>query len=136
MGGSVEHDPRFNTFDDRKAHEDELEDVINAWTRERDRWNLTQELQAAGIAAFPTMTTRDIIEDQHLNERGFIERLPHPVVGARAHGGIPWRFTNRPNGVAKAAPCLGADTDRLLQDILGLGDDEIAALYNDKVIGV
>ncbi len=39
--------------------------------------------------AFPSFTVRDVIEEAHHEARGFIERLDHPEVGARAHAGIP-----------------------------------------------
>ncbi|MEM7278323.1 MAG: CoA transferase [Pseudomonadota bacterium] len=114
------HDTRFKTLAARKANEDALEARITEWTCGQDRWALTRALQAANVAAFPTLTCQDIVHDEHLNTRGFIERLPHPEVGVRAHAGIPWRMHQRPNGVAKAAPCLGEDTVTVLRDLLGV----------------
>jgi crotonobetainyl-CoA:carnitine CoA-transferase CaiB-like acyl-CoA transferase len=129
-------DSRFATLAGRKQHEGELEVRIAAWTKALDRWAVTTELQDLRIAAFPAFTPRDVVEDKHLNERGFIERLAHPEVGERAHTGIPWRLTNRPNGVSAPAPCLGADTDRHLRDILGMNEETIASLYQAGVLGV
>ena len=57
-----------------------------------------------------------------------------PEVGVRAHTGIPWRFRNRPNGVERPAPCLGADTDELLEQVLGYSVDAIQALQADQVL--
>ena len=39
----------------RKRNEDELDQIITQWTQSRDRWEITQLLQRAGVAAFPTM---------------------------------------------------------------------------------
>ena len=77
-----------------------------------------------------------MVEDPHLNARGFIERLEHHEMGARAHTGIPWLFQRRPNGVERPAPCLDADTDRLLKEILGFGDARLAELRARGIIGV
>jgi crotonobetainyl-CoA:carnitine CoA-transferase CaiB-like acyl-CoA transferase len=121
-------DPRFATLAGRKRHEDALDQRIAAWTALRGRWMATRELQALGIPAFPSLSSRDVIDDAHLNARGFIERLAHPEVGARPHTGIPWRFERRPNGLRGPAPCLGADTDAVLREILDLDADAIAAL--------
>ena len=82
------------------------------------------------------MTTADIVEDPHLNERGFIERLEHPEMGRRAHAGIPWLLDRRANGVQRPAPCLDADTDRLLGEILGYGKKRLADLRARRIIGV
>ena len=127
-------DERFATLASRKQHEDELDAVVSAWTGELDRWYVTGLLQARGIAAFPSFTCKDIIEDPHLNARGFVERLEHPEVGARAHTGIPWRFAERPNGVRMPAPQLGGHTDEVLRDVLGLSDGEIDDLRECGVL--
>ena len=82
-------DHRFDTLILRKEREDELDELVSAWTSTLDRWFITGVLQEAGIAAFPSFTCQDIVEDPHLNFRGFIERLNHPEVGKRAHTGIP-----------------------------------------------
>ena len=129
-------DQRFATIAQRKAHEDELETLIAQWTSQSDRWEITHTLQELGIAAFPTMTTEDIVNDSHLRARGLIEHLAHPEVGPRAHTGIPWRLDRRPNGVQHPAPCLDADTDRLLAEILGYSGERLAELRAEKIIGV
>ena len=128
------NDPRFHAAKDRKAHEDELEKLITAWTEQRNKWDVTRDLQAAGVAAFPSMNSKDLAEDRHLNERGFFSRLPHAEVGVQTHTGIPWRLTNAPNGVQAPAPLLGADTDAVMRDLLGYSAQEIAALKEGQVL--
>ena len=128
------HDDRFDTLALRKEHEDELERIVADWTRGLDRWYVTGILQAHGIAAFPSFTCKDIIDDAHLNARGFVERLEHPEVGVRAHTGIPWRFAERPNGVRMPAPQLGGHTDEVLRDVLGLDEGEIEDLRSNGVL--
>jgi len=130
----LEADPRFESPAARKTNEDALEEVVEAWTRNRDRWQVTAMLQSAGVAAFPTFTCEDIVEDPHLNARGYIERLPHPETGSRGHTGIPWRLARRPNGVRFPAPCLGADTEQVLRDVLGYDEAKIAALSAADVL--
>jgi crotonobetainyl-CoA:carnitine CoA-transferase CaiB-like acyl-CoA transferase len=127
-------DDRFRTLSERKDNEDELEQIVASWTRERDRWDITNQLQQQGIAAFPSLSCQDLVEDRHLNERGYIERLDHPEVGARAHTGVPWRLRQRTNGVQMPAPCLGADTDNVLAETLGYDEGTIAELRNSGVL--
>lgn len=127
-------DERFATLASRKTHEDEVEQIVADWTRGLDRWYVTGLLQARGIAAFPSFTTKDVIEDPHLNARGFVERLEHPEVGARAHTGIPWRFAERPNGVRMTAPQLGRHTDEVLRDVLDLSASAISDLRANDVL--
>jgi benzylsuccinate CoA-transferase BbsF subunit len=118
-------DPRFRTARERKAHEDELEQLVATWTSQRDRWDVTRSLQAVGVAAFPSMSGKDLVEDAQLNGRGFFARLPHPIVGTQTHTGIPWLLTNGPNGVRSPAPLLGQHTDEVLHEVLGYGQEKI-----------
>ena len=127
-------DPRFRHFPDRKRNESELEEELAGRTRDRERWELSRALQARGIAAFPAMTSEDLLSDPHLEARGFLVTKVHPEVGTRKHTGIPYSLRRRPNGVRKAAPVLGADTDAVLSEVLGYSADEIRALSESKVL--
>ncbi len=121
-------DGRFATLAGRKAHEDELEALIGAWTASRDMTEATKTLQAVGVAAFGSLSAVELERDPHLAARGVIERLEHPVVGPMAHIGVPWIAHDGPNGVASPAPTLGQHTDEVLRDYLGLDAAEVASL--------
>ncbi|HEY2107439.1 MAG TPA: CoA transferase, partial [Candidatus Binataceae bacterium] len=127
-------DPRFKTAAMRKQNEDALDRIIEAWTAPRDRWEITEILQAAGVAAFPSLGARDLVEDPHMKARGYQVQLPHPVVGARIHAGIAWKMSETRCRVRKAAPVLGADTDSILNELLGYSVDEIENLRQDEVL--
>jgi crotonobetainyl-CoA:carnitine CoA-transferase CaiB-like acyl-CoA transferase len=127
-------DARFRTASDRKKNEDELEQLLTTWTVQRNKWEVTRTLQAAGIAALPSMNSKDLAEDPHLNERGFFARLPHPEVGVRTHTGIPWLLTNALNGVQAPAPLLGQHTDQVMREVLSYSDQDIARLKEEKVL--
>ena len=127
-------DPRFASEVSRKQHEDELDHALAEWTSSRDRWEVTRVLQAVEVAAFPCMTTRDLVEDEHLQARGLFEALDHSQVGRRVHAGIPWRLANGPNGVRAPAPLLGADTDSVLGELLGYAPERIQQLREDKIV--
>jgi crotonobetainyl-CoA:carnitine CoA-transferase CaiB-like acyl-CoA transferase len=121
-------DPAYRTTAARKEHEDELEDVVTAWTSARSPEEATVALQAAGIGAFTAATNRDVADDPHLNERGFLVELPHPEVGPRKHVGVPWRMSASDCRVRAAAPCLGVHTDEVLREVCGYSEAEVAGL--------
>ena len=127
-------DVRFCTAPARKANEEELDQILTAWTATREKWDVTHLLQEVGVAGFPSMSGKDLIEDPQLNARGFFERLPHPEVGTRTHMGIPWRLTHAPNGVRSSAPLLGQDTDQVMGEVLGYSSEEIARLKDEQVL--
>jgi crotonobetainyl-CoA:carnitine CoA-transferase CaiB-like acyl-CoA transferase len=127
-------DSRFRTARGRKQNEDELDRLLTAWTESRPKWEITRTLQSTGVAAFPSMTSKDLLEDPHLTERGFFVRLPHAEVGVRTHAGMPWLLTHTPNGVRAPAPLLGQHTDWVMRDVLGYADPEIARLKDERVL--
>jgi crotonobetainyl-CoA:carnitine CoA-transferase CaiB-like acyl-CoA transferase len=127
-------DSRFATAPARKAHEDELEAILSAWTVERDPREITEQLQAAGVAAFPVQDCRDLVEDEHLAARGFFVRLPHPEVGVRTHAGIPWRFSDTALAVRRPAPLLGGDNEQIVMEIIGRSREEYDRLTADGVL--
>jgi benzylsuccinate CoA-transferase BbsF subunit len=127
-------DARFKTAELRKKNEAALDQIITAWTRERDRWDVTHTLQAVGVAAFPSMGNKDLAEDPHLTERGYLVRLEHPEVGTRIHAGIPWKMSGTPCAVQKAAPLRGADTEEVLKSMLGFTLDRIEQLRKTEVL--
>jgi benzylsuccinate CoA-transferase BbsF subunit len=118
----------------RKAEQDALEQRIADLTAARDRFELARALRDAGVAAYPSMTAKDLVEDPQLATRRFFERLPHAEVGRRVHSGIPHRLRRRGNGVRSAAPRLGEHTEAVLSKVLGLSAGEIADLRDAKVL--
>ncbi|MBI3801143.1 MAG: CoA transferase [Deltaproteobacteria bacterium] len=127
-------DSRFATLTARKQNEDALEEFLNAWTATCTAEEVTAKLQGVGVAAFPALTNKELAEDPHLRSRGFFVELPHHEVGARQHAGVPWVFSDTPCQVRRAAPCLGQDTDDVMQRVLGYSAQEIAGLKEREVL--
>jgi crotonobetainyl-CoA:carnitine CoA-transferase CaiB-like acyl-CoA transferase len=123
------NDPRFAAFAARKAHEDELESIIEAWSVNQNAAQAAQMLQEAGVAAFVVADNKYLSEeDEHLKVRDYFVNLPHPVVGVKQHCGIPWKMSGTPVAVRAAAPTLGQHTDQVLTEVLGLSAAEVASL--------
>ncbi|HEY8489890.1 MAG TPA: CoA transferase [Dehalococcoidia bacterium] len=120
-------DPRFATFEARKAHEAELDALIAAWTAEEEPFALAERLQAAGVAAGVVARAEDLFQDPQLAHRGFFRRLPHPEIGEHAVLTQTFRIEGVAAGPARAAPLLGEHTHEVCREVLGMTDEEIAA---------
>jgi benzylsuccinate CoA-transferase BbsF subunit len=127
-------DARFASAAMRKRNEDELDRIITQWTRERDRWETTEILQRAGVAAFPTLGNQDLAEDRHLIERGFIVEHDHPEAGRRQHSGICWSMSGTRARALSRAPMLGEHTAEVLQSVFGYSADEVERLSEQGVL--
>ncbi len=132
-------DPRFATATARKAHEDELDYLIAAWTGSRDRYEVMHRLQAAGVAAGAVRTTRDLFADPQLLARGFFEWVDHhdrdPALGVRPYVGRPWRLSRTPGGIRRRAPGLGEHNRAVLVGLLGQPGEALTAWTERGVIG-
>ncbi len=127
-------DPRFATLEARKANEDELERIVEEWTIQQDPFEATKKLQEAGVAAFPPLCNKELAEDPHLAARGYYVEKEHPVVGVRRHLGIPWRMSETPCEVWRAAPVMGQDNEYVFRTLLGLSQEEVNRLREMRVI--
>jgi crotonobetainyl-CoA:carnitine CoA-transferase CaiB-like acyl-CoA transferase len=126
-------DPALATLDGRLARRTELDERLSRWTRARDADAAATELQAAGVSAMTVQNGDDHRADAHLAARGAIVTVEHADIGAERHAASPIRFSRTPQAAARPAPLLGADTRSVLQGLLGLSADEIAALVTDGV---
>lgn len=127
-------DARFKTATLRKQNEVALDEIITAWTSTQDRWDVARKLQAVGVAAFPSLNAKDIAEDPHLKERGYLVELEHPEVGKRKHAGVPWKMSGTPCAVKSPAPIRGQDTEQVLKSLLGYTSDRIEQLRKNNVL--
>ena len=127
--------PEFADAADRKRNEAGLDAAISAWTKTRDRWQITDELQAAGVNAFPSVTSHEVwTGDAHFEAIGMLERPHHPLTGDRVVPGVPWRLRNGPNGLRRPAPLLGEHTVEVLTEVLGYAPDAVEVLIDRGVV--
>ena len=127
-------DPRFRTPELRKRNEAALDAIISAWTRTRERWELTRDSATRRSRRVSNPQQPDVGTDSHLRARGFLVEREHPEIGRRTHAGIPWTMTGTPCHVRATAPLLGADTDSILSNILGYSMEQIEQLRATGVI--
>jgi benzylsuccinate CoA-transferase BbsF subunit len=128
------HDARFATNAARIQHRKELDDIISTWTEQYDHYEAMRHLQAAGIAAGAVLSTGEFVEDEQIKTRGFMERFDHPVAGEKLYPGVPFKMSETPGYIHRPAPCLGADTEHILKNILGMSDQEIKQLDDAGVL--
>jgi len=115
-------------FRERAERRIAIDEALAAWLRPQAADVAATELLRAGIPAAALATSLDLLESNHLNERGFWE-----AHGAGVLPGLPWRASfGRTSG---PAPELGADTEAVLREVLRLSSDEIAALRNSGALG-
>jgi len=128
-------DPRFATRDARLANADALDAEVNAWTGEREAFDVMDAMQAAGVAAGVVQNVEDQYErDAQLAARSFFESIEHLQKGRVTATGIPLGLTATPARTGRAGAVIGEDNDDVFGDLLGMSEDEIRALVESGAI--
>ncbi len=127
-------DETLVTVEGRRARHDEIDAWISEWTSTRDANLAMAELQAEGVAAGVVADNQRVIEDPHLNARGFFPTVNHKSVGRHVLADVAWRFSRTPGAIRRAAPQLGQHTDYVLRELLGKSEEEVAALHASGIL--
>ncbi len=125
---------QYPTHDLRAEHHDAIDAAIGAWTASRDADEAMTTLQQHGVAAGVCADNRRVVNDPHLNARGFWPEVQHSSVGPHIIAGEAWNYSRTPAAIYAAAPALGEHTEYVLREVLGKSDEEIAALHAAGVI--
>ena len=105
-----------------------IDDALAIWLRPRAAAAAAADLTRAGVPAAALANSVDLVNSEHLKERGFWDRH-----GAGVLPGLPWRASfGRTSG---PAPQLGADTEAVLIEVLGFSAEELARLRQSGALG-
>ena len=120
---------------ERRACEDELDAIIETWTKARPAEEAMNALQAAGVAAGVVRVPGDLDKDPHLQARGFWHRMDRPFIGPHWQSSAAWREGPNAYPVRRAAPTLGQDNESILTGMLGLTESDLSRLAAVDIIG-
>ncbi|MGD9754056.1 MAG: CaiB/BaiF CoA transferase family protein [Acidimicrobiia bacterium] len=122
-------------IEERARRHDELDTLIGAWVRDRDAQQVMEVLQEAGVPAGRVLDSGSVLDDPHLNRRGFWVYLPHPRMRRHKQFRCTWRFVEANPQLRRHAPLFGEHNAEVLGGVLGLSDDELAELAEQRIIG-
>ncbi len=127
-------DPRFATNPKRNENYNELRPILaeRFLTRTAEEWQAI--FDEAGIPSGPINSVDKVVTNEQVVAREMILEVKHPTAGDTRIPGIPIKLSRTPGEVRMAAPVLGADTEKLLQEYLGLGPEQVADLRDKHVI--
>jgi crotonobetainyl-CoA:carnitine CoA-transferase CaiB-like acyl-CoA transferase len=124
-------DPRFMTRGDRLRHADELDRVIEDWTRSRTPRAAMESLQEAGVPAGAVQNVEDLRHDPQLAERGFFQRATDGDEGL--FPGMPFRLSRAQARVRSRGPHLGEHNVEVLGHWLGRPPQEVRPLRAEDI---
>lgn len=137
-------DPRFAISFERLKHQDELDELVAEWTRQRSAGEVMEALQAEGVPAGIVSQGQDLYESAHLEARDFYRETRYytaerdvPAARWQAGTGTGWSSPLRLSGTPAefgGYSNVGEDNDYVFGEMLAMPSDQIQKLTDDGVL--
>lgn len=127
-------DDKFKDYASRYRHGELVNALLTEWMVDHNKEELYHQGQAAGVPFAMVLTAKDLLESEHLKERGFFVQVDHPSTGEIKYPGVPYKFSETPCHVERPAPLLGEHNEEVLVNRLGYPREELPRLGMASVI--
>lgn len=119
----------------RLENRHDVNEIVRDWAGSLTREEVLQRCFAAGAPAGPLNTIADIFGDRQFHARQNLVAIEEEDVGETVivPSVIP-RLSETPGQIKHLGPRLGAHTTEVLRDLLGVDEEEIEQLRNQRVI--
>jgi crotonobetainyl-CoA:carnitine CoA-transferase CaiB-like acyl-CoA transferase len=132
--GELAADARFSANKARVANRVELIERLNAVTRTRPTAAWISALEKAAVPCGPINAIDAVFADPQVQARHMQVDMPHPTTGSVSLVANPLRLSETPVTYRTAPPTLGAQTEQVLTQRLGLSAQDIDRLRAAGVI--
>lgn len=126
-------DPRFTTRHERANNATIVTDAMRALLANLTMKEAIAHFTHHDVVAAPVNTIAQAAQDPHPWERRAMVEVPDFLAGSIAVSGDFWHFSRTP-AVVGSTPRVGEHNQEVLGGLLGLSEEEIAALYENNVI--
>jgi crotonobetainyl-CoA:carnitine CoA-transferase CaiB-like acyl-CoA transferase len=132
----LEHDPRFDDAEKRRAHWGELRKIVDAWLGTFPTSDdALRALAEARIPCAPVLHPAEVVASAHLAVRQFFPAVPHPGRGSVRVTASPYHLDGEPVlPRGGAAYRVGEHTRSVLGDLLHYSTAHIEGLVQSGVV--
>ena len=127
-------DERFARTKDRARNMDEVDALVEAWTRTLTKAEIFAIAQSAGMICAPVQTLEDVVNDPQLLARGTLAWAEDKWGEQSLKFHTPIRFKGMQTPGVPDMPSLGAHSESVLLEFLGMDADEVARLRDAQAI--
>lgn len=126
---SLGENPKYRTNDLRVANHESLRHEIEEWTMTRGKDEIVRLLNDSRVPSCPIYDIKEASEDPHISvAREMVVGVEQPGLGKVRLQGNPVKMSLTRPSPRGPAPELGADTEEVLRELLGLGPEEYKRL--------
>ena len=119
----------------RIKYHDDIDKTLNKLTSQYDKFQLMHLLQKNFIPSAAIMNEREIVDNEHLNTRDYFIKIDHPIAGEHSYPKNIWEFQYIKDPLFKRANIYGENNEEILGSILGIKQQEINEMWEEKIIG-
>jgi crotonobetainyl-CoA:carnitine CoA-transferase CaiB-like acyl-CoA transferase len=127
-------DPRFSDNRARRAHADELDQLIEEWMSKHPISDVMEIMESYEVAVAPIYSVKDVFEDPHFRARESIIKVPSEELGEVALNNVIPKMSLTPGSIRWPGPSLGKHNEEIYCEELGLSKEELEALKKEQVI--
>lgn len=128
------NDDMFGDYTGRYKHGELINALLTEWLVNHTQEELYHKGQAAGVPFAMVYTSKDLVDSEHLKERGFFVEIDHPKTGKVRYPSSPYRFSETPCQVMRPSPLLGEHNEEIFARRLGHRQEELSKLGAAGVI--
>jgi formyl-CoA transferase len=127
-------DPRYATHSARGANQQELDALVESWTRTLTTRDVLAAMDEHGVPAGLIYRAPEMLQDPHFQAREAIVTVPHPDFGELRMQNVAPKLSETPGSVRSPSPEIGQHNDEVYLDLLQLGRERYDELKSRKVI--
>jgi len=130
----VTSEPWFGSGTERAQHADLLDGYVSEWISARDAEDVIAAFTAADAAIAPVYDIADLFDDPQIRHRDTFTSVADPDLGPVRMQNVLFRMSKTPGSIRHTGRALGADTDQILRDDVGMDPIAIAELRRRGVV--
>ena len=130
----VADEPWFATGAGRAENVELIDEYMADWIGERSLDDVLAAFERAEVAIAPVYDAAQLASDPQVAARGMITTVDDPDLGPVRMQNTPFRLSASPGVVRWTGRDLGADTDAVLVDELGMDTETVSALRDREVV--
>ena len=120
-------DPELAHNPGRVIHQEKIDKALADWCAQHGSREIIDTLEEARVPVGPIYSVQDMMDDPHYNARGMFETVEIDGKPLKIPAIMP-KLSRTPGETHWPGAAIGAHNDEILGGLLGLSDEEIAAL--------
>lgn len=121
-------DALYHTREKRHHNRRWLAPIVSGWTENLTPYEVQSRCQARGVPAGAVLDVGELMRDPHVVAREGFQYVETPDAGPTPYPRAAFVLSGTPVPLAQPGPRFAGANDYVYRELLGLGDDAIAAL--------